>query len=235
MKMNNKFLKRNSSTILTCLGVVGLVATSVAAVKATPKAMKLLEQAEEEKGETLTNLEKVKVAGPVYIPAVAIGTASIVCMFGSNVLNKRQQASLASAYAFVDRSYKEYKKKVNELYGNEVEKRVIEEMARDEYEEIDVAPTETEQLFFDYHSLRYFTSSIDDVMEAERFMNETLRKTGYVSVNDMYTLFGLDLVTYGDDMGWSRDDVDEIIFEHSKMTMDDGMECWIVQILTEPY
>ena len=50
------FVKRNSSTILTALGGAGLVATTVMAVKATPKAMELIKQAEEEKGDKLTRL-----------------------------------------------------------------------------------------------------------------------------------------------------------------------------------
>ena len=47
------FIKRNAPTILSCLGVVGVVATTVTAVKATPKALSLVKQAEEEKGDEL--------------------------------------------------------------------------------------------------------------------------------------------------------------------------------------
>ena len=106
------FLSRNGSTILTIMGGVGVVATSVMAVKATPKALQLLDKAEQEKGEKLTKLETVKVAAPVYIPTVLIGTSTLICVFGANVLNKHKQASLASAYALIDTSFKEYKKKV---------------------------------------------------------------------------------------------------------------------------
>ena len=91
-----KFLTRNASTILTFIGAGGVIATSVIAVKATPGALKLLERAKEEKGEDLTTLEKVKVAGPAYIPAVVTGASTIACIFGANVLNKRNQASLMS-------------------------------------------------------------------------------------------------------------------------------------------
>ena len=66
----NLFLKRNGSIILTVLGGAGVVATAVTAVKATPKAIKLIEVYEEQKGENLTTLEKVKVAGPNYSPAI---------------------------------------------------------------------------------------------------------------------------------------------------------------------
>ena len=110
-----EFLRRNSSTILTCVGAVGVVATSVMAVKATPKAMTLLENAKAEKGEDLTKLEKVKVAGPAYIPTVITGVGTLACIFGANIISKHQQATLMSAYALIDNSYREYREKVEFL------------------------------------------------------------------------------------------------------------------------
>ncbi len=109
------FIKRNAQTILTCLGATGVIVTAVMAVKGTPKALTLLENAKEEKGEELTKLEKFKIAGPVYIPAVITGAATIACIFGSNVISKNQQATLMSAYALLDNSYKEYKKKSQKI------------------------------------------------------------------------------------------------------------------------
>ena len=111
------FVGRNGSTILTCMAGVGLVATAVFTAKATPKAMTRVENAREEKGEELTKLETAIAAAPAYIPPIITGVATFACMFGANALNKHQQASLISAYALLDNSYKEYKKKVDEVYG----------------------------------------------------------------------------------------------------------------------
>lgn len=72
-----QFWHRNASTILTCLGDVGVVATAVLAVKATPKAMRLINEAEEEKGKTLTRMETVKATWKPYIPAVVTGAVLI--------------------------------------------------------------------------------------------------------------------------------------------------------------
>ena len=113
------FLKKNTSTILTCVGATGVIATTVMAVQATPKALTLIKEEETIKGGDLTKLEKVKVAGPTYIPAAVTGVATIACIFGANVLNKRYQASLISAYALLDTSFKDYKRKLKELYGQE--------------------------------------------------------------------------------------------------------------------
>lgn len=93
--------------------------TALMATNAKPKATKLLDKAREEKGEELTTFEKIKTAGPVYIPTIITGAGTIACIFGANILNKRQQASLMSAYALVDNSFTEYKNKLKELYGEE--------------------------------------------------------------------------------------------------------------------
>ena len=106
------FVKRNASTILTILGSIGVVATTVTAVKATPKAIRLIEEAEQEKGEELTKWEKTKTATKPYLPAILLGTSTVACIFGAQILNQKQQASLVSAYALLDQSYKEYKKKL---------------------------------------------------------------------------------------------------------------------------
>ena len=110
-----RFVKRNASTILSVLGVAGVIATTVTAVKATPKAMEFVKKAEKEKGEKLSKWEKVNVAGVAYIPTALVGTATIACILGANLVSRRQQATLMSAYALLDRSYKEYKNKANEL------------------------------------------------------------------------------------------------------------------------
>ena len=162
-----EFLRRNSSTILTCIGAVGVVATAVMAVKATPKALERIEEAEEEKGEKLTKLEVVNVAGPAYIPAVITGAATVACILGSNILNKRDQASLMSAYALLDNSYKEYKKKVEELYGEDANARIRAEIAKDKYTgDEELNDNDNTEQFFDFYSGRYFNSTRERVLMA---------------------------------------------------------------------
>ena len=62
------FTKENASSILTGVGAVGVVATAVTAAKATPKAMALIQNAENQKNEELSTLDKIIIAGPAYIP-----------------------------------------------------------------------------------------------------------------------------------------------------------------------
>lgn len=157
--------KSHVSTILTCLGGIGLIATAVTAVKATPKAMVLLEKAKEEKGEPLTKLEVVRTAGPAYIPSVVIGGTTLACIFGANALNKRQQASLISAYAMLENSYKQYKRKVKELYGDEADIQVVEAVAEEEFpEEPEPEFPDGKVLFLDFKTLNYFRARVEDVL-----------------------------------------------------------------------
>lgn len=154
------------STVLTCIGAAGVAVTSVMAVKATPKAIELLKNAEEEKGDKLTKLEVVKTAAPAYIPAIATGVTTVACIFGANILNKHQQAAMASAYALLDRSYKAYTNKVAELYGEESSAEIKEALAKEEYEDIEKEERSGDkELFFDFNTLQYFEAPYDEVVQ----------------------------------------------------------------------
>lgn len=238
--MNAKhFLKRNGSTILTVLGGVGVVATAVTAVKATPKAFKLIEDCKEEKGEDLTTLEKIKVAGPHYIPSILIGAGTIACIFGANILNKRHQASLMSAYALIDNSYKEYKKKVIEMYGDEANKEVISSIAKEKYTD-DIQVSDNKQLFYDEFSHRYFESTLEDVIKAEYNTNRLLQCNGGVYLNEYYEFLGLEATPEGRELGWSSGILEShywaewIEFDHEKVVLEDGLECCIITLRYEP-
>lgn len=234
------FLKRNGSTILTCVSGVGVIVTTVMAVKATPKALRLLDDAKDEKGEDLTVLETIQVAGPVYIPSVLIGISTVACIFGANVLNKRQQAGLMSAYALLDSSYKEYKNKVVELYGKETNSKVKEEIAKDKYKESDILVKNDTQLFYDEFSERYFESTMEKVLKAEYELNRKMALEYGVFLNEFYELLGLEQTDYGDRLGWSSYELTEVYwycwieFEHTKVIMDDGLECTIITMKMEP-
>jgi hypothetical protein len=164
--MNNAFLKQHSSTILTVMGAIGVGATAVIAVKDTPKALQILEEAKQEKGEELTVKEKIITAGPVYIPAIAVGVSTIACIFGANALNKRNQAALMSAYALLDQSYKDYKRKVGDIYGEDADKRIIEEVAKEELEPRDNTDDTDDSnvvTIFDGTTMRSFESVLDRI------------------------------------------------------------------------
>lgn len=236
------FLKRNSATILTVVGAAGVIATTVTAVKATPKALLLLEEAEEIKGEELTKFEKVKIAGPAYIPTVVLGVSTLACIFGANTLNKRNQASLMSAYALLDSAYKDYRAKVDELYGKEAGEQVRAGIAKDKYEESEPHQLEDGKLlYYDFYSGRYFEATPAEVKNAEYNLNRSLALDDYSYLNEWYTLLGIEGVEHGLDFGWctwGNSDMywqSWIDFHHEKVEMDDGMECIIISFNQDPY
>ena len=219
----------------------GVVGTAVVAVKATPKALERIETAEELKGEKLTKMEAVQVAGPVYIPAVITGAATVACIFGANVLNKNKQAALMSAYALLDNSYKEYRDKVVELYGDDANNNVKAAIAKDKYNENPHKPTdENKKLYYDDYSERYFEATTETMLLAENHINKTLSDMAGLYLNEYYELIGLEPTDYGDFMGWSSCELYDTSWSswlelyYEKVIMDDGLECTIVRFSMDP-
>ena len=245
------FWKRHASTILTVAGGVGVIATTVTAVKATPKALEVLDEAKENKGEELTPFEKIKIAGPKYIPSILIGTGTLVCIFGANVLNKRHQAALVSAYTLIDSSFKEYKQKLKELYGEETHNNIIDALAVEKVDRnwginasyfdqsCDLAHDEAcgdPVLFYEENSGRYFESTIEQVLNVQYHLNRNYALRGYVYLNEYFEFLGLETTDYGSVMGWAPTDDGEywIEFSHRKAILDDGLECIIIETPFEP-
>ena len=228
MKLADKtklYLSRNSSTILTVISALGVVTTVVMAVKATPKAMILLDNAKKEKNEELTVIEKVQVAAPVYIPTVIMGAASIACMFGANALNKNKQASLASAYALLDNYHKQYRKTLIDLHGEEIDVEVRNEMARHNcsFHQIGLDVPDNKVIFYDEISGESFVRYEREVMDAEYHLNRNFALRGYASYNEFRMFMDLPPTDYGDEIGWSIDGgYSWIDFEHRLITKDDG-------------
>lgn len=226
------FAKKNGPTILTCIGSIGVVVTPVMAIKATPKAIVLLEDARDEKGDDLTKFEKVMVAGPAYIPTMIVGASTIACVFGANILNQRQQAALMSAYALLDSTYKEYQSKVVDLYSEEADSRVKKEIAKDKYLGDDKL-VDNDALFYDEFSGRYFESTNVKVLKAEYETNKKISDHGGACLNDFYRALGLEPTKYGDRLGWSVNDL-SLDFRHEKFILDDGLEGCIITFVQEP-
>ena len=234
-RYTKSFLSRNASTILTIIGGVGVVGTAVLAAKATPKAIALVDEVKEEKGEELTTWETVKVAGPAYIPAVAVGASTLLCIFGANILDKRSQAALTSAYALIDNAYKEYKGKLKELYGEEAHNNVMDAIMVEKAEEIRVSNynltsycdlsiadgTSEPRLFYDEYSGRCFETTVEQVMNAEYHINRNFVLRGYVTLNEFYEFLGLEPTEYGSTVGWAiEDEMYWIDFNHRKRLLD---------------
>ncbi len=239
MKNHNllRHLRRSSPTILTCMGAIGVMATTIMAVKATPKAMTLLQEAEKEKGETLAIEEKVATAAPTYIPTLIMGMSSIACIFGANVLNKRAQASLASSYALLSSYHKAYRNKLIELHGKDADVEIMNRMAREHcnFHQLELGAPDREVVFYDQTSDRYFRRYEREVMDAEYHLNRNFTLRGYAALNEFYRFLGLPETKQGDILGWTiSDGYYWIDFEHHPIKDKYGKDVCLIHMLFGP-
>ena len=247
MTKPNLFLKKNSATILTVAAAAGVIITSVLSAKAAIKASRVLAHKEEENGEKLTLEETISLVWTIYIPPVVAGMSTIACVFGANILNKRQQASLASAYALIDNSYKEYKAKLKELYGEEAHNNIVDSIAAEKCDEANISAggltsaytqeieSDAEpRLFYDEYSGRYFETTIEKVLLAEYHLNRNYILRGFARLNEFYEFLGLEPTDYGETVGWDIcDEIYWIDFNHRKAFIgddNDGFECYIIEM-----
>ncbi len=97
-----QFANQYSSEILVTTGIVGMLTTTVIAVKATPKAMSLIDEAKNNRGEELTKLEVVKTTARVYIPSLITATASVACIIGASKINHKRNCNLPRKMQKID-------------------------------------------------------------------------------------------------------------------------------------
>ena len=238
----NDFIKNNSGTILTVVGSIGVCITAAMAARDTIKAMKRIEEREANEGYLypyLDTKDKFKVAAPCYIPTVISGVATILCICSANKLNKNVQKSLTSAYMLLDNSYKEYRKSVQDIYGEESDQRVIEKTADRKAEETNLTKQDDTDVFFDYFSLQFFNSKLSTVKDAEIVANSILQKEGYISLRTLYSLFGQPIIGTDDLLGWSIGAGKEYGYERveidiTPMTRGDGTTYYVIDFVNGP-
>lgn len=235
------FLSKHSPEILVGIGITGMVTSTVLAVKATPKALGLLEKAKEEKyGEDLTTIETIKAAWKPYIPSMIIGVASISCIIGASAVNTKRNAALATAYAISERSLLTYRDKVIETIGEKKDKEIREKIAQDE---VDKKPVSNSQviitskgntLCMDALSGRYFRSDLDKIKKIINELNRDIVTQNYVSLNELYYALGLEGLKNGSRLGWN---INEGLIELSYSTClaENDEPCIVINYETEPY
>jgi hypothetical protein len=230
-----RFFKKNTPVILSIGSGIGLVLTTVSAIRSTPKALKLLNDAVTEKGEVLSMWEEVKIVGPTYIPTTLLGLGTMGCIAGAGIMNYKAQSSLISAYTMLNSSYERYKELVGEEKNLEIQTKMASEAAitAANIDDLPIALGD-ELLFYDDNSGRYFNRSMEEVLAAEYDLNKLFVCRGYASLNDFYKLLLIEDVYYGDQIGWSVHDGGYlwIDFNHKFVNINDDLECYI---LTTPY
>lgn len=238
---------KHSPEILTGIGIAGMIMATVLAVKATPKALRLIEDKRDElelgEDEKLTAVETVKATWKCYIPAAISGFGGAVCLIGANSVNARRNAALATAYNLSATALSEYKDKVVETIGEKKERDIREQVAG---ERLKKEPMKQSSIVvtgngntrcFDLITRQRFMSDIEKIKRIENELNaRMLEGDDYVSLNDFYAELGLSSTSIGDELGWTirngRSGMIKIDF--SAQLDDDGVPCIVLDYIVEP-
>lgn len=244
-KVNIK-LRKHSPELLIAAGVVGTVVSTVLACKATTKLSTILD---ESKGniETIHKCENdkemeerysqedakkdlaivyiqtgVKIA-KLYAPAVVLGTISIAGIVASNNILRKRNVALAAAYATVDKSFKEYRSRVVERFGDDVDKELrynikakkIEEMIKDSESGKEkkskttvnvAAPTVDDYARFFDKTCRHYEENMNYnlmlLRSQQQLANDKLVADGFLFLSDVYDMLGITRTKMSQSVGW---------------------------------
>lgn len=208
-----KILKKHSPELLTGIGIAGMIFTTVTAVKATPKAIRLVDEREIREGKRLTNTEIVKTTWKCYVPAAITGVCSVGCLIGASSVNAKRNAALATAYTISETALKEYKEKAVEVVGEKKEQAIRDAVAKDKLEKAQVSTREFiitgkgETPCFDPLTNSCFKADIETLRKAENILNKRMRDEMRITVNEFLHEIGLDPChdSIGESMGWDID------------------------------
>ena len=243
-------IKKHSPEILLATGTVGVVASTVMACKATLKVEEIVDEAKDKldmihrvssdptKAEQYPEKDSKKDLTIVYTqtavkfiklygPSVTIGVASLACMIGSNrILNKRN-AALAAAYAAVDKSFKEYRGRVIERFGKQMDRELRYNIKAQEIEETTVDENGKETVtkktveVMDPNNYSQYAIVFDDgnegwdpdperskyfLIQQQNWANERLKSRGHLFLNEVYDMLGAKRTKAGAQVGWVYDE-----------------------------
>lgn len=248
-------LKKHSPEILVVAGVVGAVASAVIACKATTKVSRINEEAKDsidtihesaEKGvtpagETYSVEDSKKDLSIVYVqtgikyaklyaPAVILGTLSITSILASNNILRKRNIALGAAYAAIDKSFKEYRGRVIERFGGQVDHELKYNLKAKKFEEIEVDPETGKEkkvkktvtvadpnlqsdyaVYFDQKSRNYETNMDYNRMflkAQQQFANDKLQTRGHIFLNEVLDDLDLPRSPAGQIVGWTADGPD---------------------------
>lgn len=247
-------LKKHSPEILVVAGIAGTVVSAVLACKATTKVAEILD---ETKG-TLDTIHEGMETGAIngqkyttedgkkdtvvvyaqtgmklaklYGPAIILGTLSITSILASNNILRKRNVALGAAYAAIDKSFKEYRGRVIERFGEQVDTELKYGIKAKKFEEIEVDPETGKEkkvkktvmvanpnlqsdyaVYFDSKSRNYETNPDYNRMflkAQQAFANDKLQTRGHLFLNEVLDDLDLPRTPAGQIVGWTKDGPD---------------------------
>lgn len=247
-------LKKHSPEILVVAGIAGTVVSAVLACKATTKVAEILDETkgtldtihdgmetgaingqeyttEDGKKDTVVVYAQtgMKLA-KLYGPAIILGTLSITSILASNNILRKRNVALGVAYAAIDKSFKEYRGRVIERFGEQVDTELKYGIKAKKFEEIEVDPETGKEkkvkktvmvadpnlqsdyaVYFDSKSRNYETNPDYNRMflkAQQAFANNKLQTRGHLFLNEVLDDLDLPRTPAGQIVGWTKDGPD---------------------------
>jgi len=240
-------LEKESPAILTGLGITGIATTVILAVKATPKALYILQEeesaryADESRREPISKLDILKLTWRCYIPAALVGIGTAGCFVGAHSINLRRNAVLAGLYTVSTEALKEYQEKIIETIGQNKENKIREAIAEDHLKENPISKNQVlvtgrgKVLFYDSWSGRYFESDMETVRKIQNDLNHELLsgQEAYFPLNSFYQDLGIPGIKSGEDIGWSFDE-GMLDLKFTTKIADNGIPCIVIEYKIQP-
>lgn len=240
--------KKHSPEVLIVAGTIGVVASAVMACKATTKAGKIKEEMNEEmdkihevaeahredyteedlkKDTTIVYTQTAVKYAKLYAPSVALGVVSLTCILASNSILRKRNIALAAAYTAVDKGFKEYRGRVVERFGTELDKELRYNIKAKEFEEPVVDEKGKEKIkketvsvadpnlysdyarFFDDGCLGWSKDAeynLTFLKQQQNYANDLLKKKGHLFLNEVYDMLGIPRTRAGQVVGWIYDE-----------------------------
>jgi hypothetical protein len=227
VKSIGAWVLNNSTTILTAVNSLGVVATAISSGHATTMAIRILEEGRKEGAPPLTFKEKVKKTWKCYIPTAVLGAATIATGVKSNSLSLKKSAALTGLYTLSETTLNEYRAKVAHEIGSSKELKIRDSVAADKVARAPVpGPTiiAGEGTVLAYEAMneeRPFYISIEGARKAMNDINYRMitKMEMYASLNEFYEALGISGIELGEESGWNADNPIDLIFSS---TLKDG-------------
>lgn len=252
-------LGANAPGITIGLGTGAILVAGVMVGVATPKTMKLIEDAQVAKTkrfkqmrekapddavmdetDELTWVEIIKAGWKPYTPAIMTAVVGVACIVGGTRANARRNAALSAAYTVVEQTLNDYTAKTKEIVGEKKEKEIRDAIAEDELKKHPLSgcnvvrmPKCGKTLCYDVRSREYFMSDYNTIKKVENDLNRRLRSEMFISLNEVYDEFGIvHDDELGDDIGWNVDN--ELEFTISSKIAENNEPCLVVNYVIAP-
>jgi len=225
IKAAGKFIGDKSPVILTGCAVAGVVTTVIFAVKATPKAEKVIEKHREEvKDAPLEEKRKAVVntaieLGKIYLPTIISGGVTIACIIGVDRVHNAKEIALAAAYNLSSKELYDFKEKTRELVGDKkmidlddaVRKKHLDEDGKNYSPDHIFDTGHGSTLCYDDNNGRYFRSSPEWIKQCLMKAYGQLLVENWIPYDDVYYEIGLPSAKSSGILGISVDDAQSLI------------------------